>query len=652
MARVEAEPGGALPSSSPARGKAFSVGADINIWSELSWKLSAPAGSSAGTGPFDRLARCRSAGRRRACTAWRSAAAWSWPSPLTSRVAESGTLLALPEASLGTVPGWGGTQRLPELIGIPRAKQMILTAGRRRRGRRRAVGPRQPGRSGRRGPRRRARAGAGDRRHGAGLGADRQDASSMPATARASARRWRRWPASPPRRPPTSRRGSRRCAPGAGPSSRALKRLPDLAATPSIAKTRRNKELEQSSVSVQTRFALARRARPHQHVGRSGRAIGIAGGPDRSSQAGRRGGAGSWTDGASRINDIARHAGVSALHRVAGAARRARASRPRPATGSRARSARSATPTTAAPPTSGSETSQAIGLIINDICNPFFAELTSAVEKRRPRRASSSISSRSAESPDRQDRVLQSMIEHDVAGMIICPATGTPGRTFDTLHAGGLPICIAVRPYPDPRFDFAGPDNYLAAQMATGHLVGERPSAHRIPRRRADQPLARRPSLRLFQRAAAERHRLRSGPGGGEPALAQERHCRCRAGAAPRRAADGGPVLQRLRRHLRRCTACACKAWSPAADMALIGFDGMPEAEMTYPPLSTVSLHARAIGRNAADLIIRRIGEPAAAPGPPGRAADADHPSIVGSVRRAHRPLAAASFSSAASQCS
>lgn len=37
------------------------------------------------------------------------------------------TLLALPEVSLGLIPGWGGTQRLPRLIGLQEGLNMILT---------------------------------------------------------------------------------------------------------------------------------------------------------------------------------------------------------------------------------------------------------------------------------------------------------------------------------------------------------------------------------------------------------------------------------------------------------------------------------------------------------------------------------------------
>ncbi|MER3390837.1 MAG: enoyl-CoA hydratase/isomerase family protein [Microcella sp.] len=43
------------------------------------------------------------------------------------RVFASNARVALPETGLGTIPGWGGTQRLPALVGEHRAKDMILT---------------------------------------------------------------------------------------------------------------------------------------------------------------------------------------------------------------------------------------------------------------------------------------------------------------------------------------------------------------------------------------------------------------------------------------------------------------------------------------------------------------------------------------------
>lgn len=45
------------------------------------------------------------------------------------RIASDNARMGLPEVSLGVIPGYGGTQRLPELVGKGRAMEMIMTAG-------------------------------------------------------------------------------------------------------------------------------------------------------------------------------------------------------------------------------------------------------------------------------------------------------------------------------------------------------------------------------------------------------------------------------------------------------------------------------------------------------------------------------------------
>ncbi|MCL4120464.1 UNVERIFIED_CONTAM: hypothetical protein GTU68_040052 [Idotea baltica] len=44
------------------------------------------------------------------------------------RIASDNARMGLPEVSLGLIPGYGGTQRLPQLVGKGRAMEMIMTA--------------------------------------------------------------------------------------------------------------------------------------------------------------------------------------------------------------------------------------------------------------------------------------------------------------------------------------------------------------------------------------------------------------------------------------------------------------------------------------------------------------------------------------------
>lgn len=45
------------------------------------------------------------------------------------RVASSNARMGLPEVSLGVIPGYGGTQRLAQLVGKGKANEMVFTAG-------------------------------------------------------------------------------------------------------------------------------------------------------------------------------------------------------------------------------------------------------------------------------------------------------------------------------------------------------------------------------------------------------------------------------------------------------------------------------------------------------------------------------------------
>jgi enoyl-CoA hydratase len=106
--------------------KAFCVGADILAWTALSplgmWSEWVRRGHRI----FDRVERAR---QPVICAIQGLAYGGGLELALACdiRIISDTARLAMPEVKLGTVPGWGGTERLSQLIGKARAKQMILS---------------------------------------------------------------------------------------------------------------------------------------------------------------------------------------------------------------------------------------------------------------------------------------------------------------------------------------------------------------------------------------------------------------------------------------------------------------------------------------------------------------------------------------------
>jgi len=107
-------------------GRAFSAGADIKEWTALTPGEFGPRWGMRGHRLFDRLA-----GLRPPVIAALNGIAFGGGLELALcadlRIAAAEARLGLPEVTIGAIPGWGGTQRLPRLIGPGRAKHMILT---------------------------------------------------------------------------------------------------------------------------------------------------------------------------------------------------------------------------------------------------------------------------------------------------------------------------------------------------------------------------------------------------------------------------------------------------------------------------------------------------------------------------------------------
>lgn len=106
--------------------KAFSVGADIKAWTALQpidmWRRWIRDGHRV----FDSLAGLRQP-TISVLNGYTLGGGLELAMATDIRLAGDSIYLGQPEVKLATVPGWGGTRRLPSLIGVGRAKQMIFS---------------------------------------------------------------------------------------------------------------------------------------------------------------------------------------------------------------------------------------------------------------------------------------------------------------------------------------------------------------------------------------------------------------------------------------------------------------------------------------------------------------------------------------------
>jgi enoyl-CoA hydratase len=126
---VDNDPGVRVAILTAAGEKAFCAGADINAWAALApidmWRRWVRDGHRV----FNAFA-----GLRQPTIAAVNGFAFGGGLELALaadlRIAATHATFASPEVKIGTVPGWAGTMRLPHLIGVARAKQLIFTGAR------------------------------------------------------------------------------------------------------------------------------------------------------------------------------------------------------------------------------------------------------------------------------------------------------------------------------------------------------------------------------------------------------------------------------------------------------------------------------------------------------------------------------------------
>ena len=242
-----------------------------------------------------------------------------------------------------------------------------------------------------------------------------------------------------------------------------------------------------------------------------------------------------------------------------------------------------------------------IGLVINDLRNPFFTEFATSVQMAFSARGYATVIANTDEDPALQAQVIGSMIEHGVSGFVISPAYGD-GAIFERLLRADIPAMQVLR-RADARtevFPFASLDYAGGSRLAARHLVdmGARNIAF----------------VGGFEGRQITQERM----SGYLEVTAQEGRAPFVLNGRPTRA-FGREAAMRLRREYPGFDAAICfndlvalgmlsgfaeLGCRVGQDFRLVGFDDIEECAQVWPQLSSVRCDIAGFGRRTADTML------------------------------------------------
>jgi len=257
-------------------------------------------------------------------------------------------------------------------------------------------------------------------------------------------------------------------------------------------------------------------------------------------------------------------------------------------------------------------TSSTLGLVIEDVSNPFYSAIAQAVEAAARERGYLLMTASCEEDPERERELVQALLRRRVDALLLVPASRDHAY-LDRAVADGTPIVFLDRPPEGIEADCVLLDNLGGARVATEHLLAR---GHERVAFVADPDLL----YTAAQRLAGYRAALGAA---GLPVRDELVRLGTHDAAQAETAVRELLALPHPRRPTalftgnNRLTVGALRALRGApAPIALVGFDDFELADLLALPTTVVRHDPHRMGRHAAALAFARLD---GAGGPPQR---------------------------------
>jgi len=258
--------------------------------------------------------------------------------------------------------------------------------------------------------------------------------------------------------------------------------------------------------------------------------------------------------------------------------------------------------------------SKVVGLIISDIMNPHFASIVRGVEDFAYETKMNIILCNTDGKRERQDFYVELMQAERAAGLIINPTNSeTDGKSLDWLRESGTSIVLLDSHVEGYKFDVVMVDDREATRNAVSFLIerGYRKIAiiAGVPNLQTGQDRLQ-GYLDALDNANLPRHEkfIRYGNFRQNDAYNKVMDL-LQAADKPDAIFTSSNMIT-----IGALTAIQELGMKVPDDIAVIGFDDLPDSHIFFTPLTAVSQPSYDIGREALRLLRRRIDEPDAAP--------------------------------------
>lgn len=249
-----------------------------------------------------------------------------------------------------------------------------------------------------------------------------------------------------------------------------------------------------------------------------------------------------------------------------------------------------------------------IGLVVTYISNPFYAELTIGAEGTLDSSGYVAFLANTSDTATKQSRFLETVLEHGVDGILLCPAKDTSADELEQLSKQ-IPIVQFVRSVAGLSLDYVGSDNIGGTYLGTEHLIEH---GHRCIAFIGGPP-----------QSSARQERVQ-----GYINALQTNGIEARDDlivTTPVSREGGRDAVNQLLESKEPPTAAICYndviafgammslqslGHTPGQDFAVIGFDDIEDAATWMPSLTTISVNPKRIGKIAVDRLLKRIESP------------------------------------------